>query len=104
MKLWQKSYTLDQQIEAFTVGQDRELDAYLAPWDILGSLAHVQMLTKIGLITEEELTQLQAALRRLYKKATEEGMTVESGMEDIHSQVESFYLHVIIMILSNYAI
>jgi argininosuccinate lyase len=88
MKLWQKSYTLDQQIEAFTVGQDRELDAYLAPWDILGSLAHVQMLTKIGLITEEELTQLQAALRRLYKKATEEGMTVESGMEDIHSQVE----------------
>jgi argininosuccinate lyase len=88
MKLWQKSYTLDQQIEAFTVGQDRELDAYLAPWDILGSLAHVQMLTKIGLITEEELTQLQAALLRLYRKANEEGMTVEAGMEDIHSQVE----------------
>lgn len=88
MKLWQKSYTLDQQIEAFTVGQDRELDAFLAPWDILGSLAHVEMLCSIGLLTAEELQQLQAALRKCYQTAVTEGMTVAPGMEDIHSQVE----------------
>ncbi len=88
MKLWQKSYSLDQQIEAFTVGQDRELDTFLAPWDILGSLAHVEMLCSIGLLAAEELQQLQAALRKLYQIAVTEGMAVEPGMEDIHSQVE----------------
>ena len=88
MKLWQKHYTLDQQVEAFTVGQDRELDTYLAQWDILGSLAHVRMLTKIGLLDEAELEALQAALQVLYQQAITEGLTVEEGMEDIHSQVE----------------
>lgn len=88
MKLWQKDYALDQQIEAFTVGQDRELDAWLAPYDLLGSLAHVQMLAKIGLIETDELLKLQAALRRLYQTAITQGMAVEPGMEDIHSQIE----------------
>ena len=88
MKLWQKSYTVDQQIEAFTVGQDRELDRYLAPYDILGSLAHIHMLEKIGLLTTEEQEQLSTALRKLYRQAADGKLTIEEGIEDIHSQVE----------------
>jgi len=88
MKLWQKSYTVDQQIEAFTVGQDRELDRYLAPYDILGSLAHIRMLEKIGLLTSEEQERLSAALRQLYRQAANGELAIEEGVEDIHSQVE----------------
>ena len=88
MKLWQKSYTVDQQIERFTVGQDRELDRYLAPYDILGSLAHIQMLQKIGLLTAEEEAALAVALRKLHRKAEAGELEIEAGVEDIHSQVE----------------
>ncbi|MCO6493943.1 MAG: argininosuccinate lyase [Phaeodactylibacter sp.] len=88
MKLWQKNYTVDQQIEAFTVGQDRELDRHLAPYDILGSLAHVRMLEKIGLLGTEEQEQLSAKLRQLYRQAQEGELEIEPGVEDIHSQVE----------------
>lgn len=88
MKLWQKNYTVDQQIEAFTVGQDRELDRHLAPYDILGSLAHVRMLEKIGLLGAEEQEQLSAKLRQLYRQAQEGELEIEPGVEDIHSQVE----------------
>ena len=88
MKLWQKSYTVDQQIETFTVGQDRELDRYLAPYDILGSLAHIRMLEKIGLLSSEEQQQLSAKLRQLYQQAIEGDLKIEAGVEDIHSQVE----------------
>jgi argininosuccinate lyase len=88
MKLWQKNYGLDQQIEAFTVGQDRELDRELAPYDILGSLAHIQMLEKIGLLEAEECRELSAALRRLYHQSAAGELEIEPGVEDIHSQVE----------------
>lgn len=88
MKLWQKSYTVDQQIEAFTIGQDRELDRYLAPYDILGSLAHIRMLEKIGLLSAQELEQLSAKLKQLYQKAVDGSLAIEEGVEDIHSQVE----------------
>jgi argininosuccinate lyase len=88
MKLWQKNYDVDQQIEAFTVGQDRELDRALAPYDILGSLAHIQMLEKIRLLDAEECRELSAALRRLYHRAAAGELEIEPGVEDIHSQVE----------------
>ncbi|MCB9039883.1 MAG: argininosuccinate lyase [Lewinellaceae bacterium] len=88
MKLWQKSYTVDQQIEAFTVGQDRELDRCLAPYDILGSLAHIRMLEKIGLLGADEQKQLAAKLRQLYQQASKGELAIEEGIEDIHSQVE----------------
>lgn len=88
MKLWQKSYTVDQQIEAFTIGQDREMDRYLAPYDILGSLAHIRMLEKIGLLSAQELEQLSAKLKQLYQKAVDGSLAIEEGVEDIHSQVE----------------
>ena len=88
MKLWQKNYTVDQQIEAFTVGQDRLLDRLLAPYDILGSLAHIQMLQHIGLLTVEERNTLTQSLRQLYRKAEAGELNIEEGVEDIHSQVE----------------
>jgi len=68
MKLWQKDTQINKQIENFTVGRDRELDLWLAEYDILGSLAHIEMLESINLLEKEELTQLQKELKKLYKK------------------------------------
>ncbi len=87
-KLWQKPYDLDQRIESFTVGRDRELDQWLAPYDILGSLAHGQMLSEVGLLTADEFGQLAPVLRRLYREAVAGSFTMEGGVEDVHSQVE----------------
>lgn len=88
MKLWQKDYTVDQEIDRFTVGRDRELDLELARYDIQGSLAHIQMLTSIGLIEKEELPQLTASLKDIYQEVVAGNFTIEEGIEDVHSQVE----------------
>lgn len=88
MKLWQKNYQVDQEIERFTVGQDRELDVALAPYDIQGSLAHIKMLCKIGLLETDELAQLEKALKRLYTIVEAGDFVIEPGIEDVHSQVE----------------
>ncbi len=87
-KLWQKPYELDAYIESFTVGRDRELDLPLAPYDILGSLAHARMLSEVGLLSAEELAALQPVLIRLYREAVAGDFTIEPGVEDVHSQVE----------------
>ena len=88
MKLWQKQTRLNTDIEAFTIGQDQVLDLQLAPHDILGSLAHIQMLQTVGLLTEAEYEQVREGLKRLYPKAIAGELTIEAGVEDIHSQVE----------------
>ncbi len=88
MKLWQKNTESLKAVETFTVGKDRELDMFLAPYDVLGSLAHIQMLEKVGLLSEEELTELQRALKKIYKDISEGNFSLEEGVEDIHSQVE----------------
>jgi len=88
MKLWQKNTESLKEVETFTVGKDRELDLFLAPFDVLGSLAHIKMLKKVGLLFEEELGDLQKALKEIYKDITEGNFSLEEGVEDIHSQVE----------------
>jgi argininosuccinate lyase len=88
MKLWQKDKTALAAVEQFTVGQDPVLDMHLAPFDVLGSLAHIQMLESIGLLTAEELQVLSAALRDIYRRIESGDFLVEAGVEDIHSQVE----------------
>ncbi len=88
MKLWDKGITVNKAIEQFTVGRDRELDLYLAKYDILGSLAHVKMLGSAGLINSEELPVLTEALKKLYKTAESGQFTIDEGVEDVHSQVE----------------
>jgi argininosuccinate lyase len=88
MKLWQKDYPLSQKIEQFTVGNDRELDRQLAEFDVLGSLAHTQMLQRIGLLTAEELADLQRELKNIYRDVQSGSFIIEDGVEDVHSQVE----------------
>ena len=75
-------------MERFTVGRDREMDLYLAPYDILGSLAHINMLQSIGLLTADELERLTAELRQIYRDIRSGSFTIEEGVEDVHSQVE----------------
>lgn len=87
-KLWEKSVQVDRDVERFTVGKDREMDLYLAPFDILGSLAHISMLQSIGLLTAEELKQLTEELRNIYRDTEIGKFLIEEGVEDVHSQVE----------------
>lgn len=75
-------------MEIFTVGKDREMDMYLASFDVLGSLAHIQMLESVALLTKNELIQLQAELKTIYKQIEKREFRVQDGVEDIHSQVE----------------
>lgn len=88
MKLWEKGISVNEAVEKFTVGNDRELDVMLAPFDILGSMAHVIMLHSVGLMDENDLPVLLDGLKRLYHKAAAGGIKIEDGVEDIHSQVE----------------
>lgn len=87
-KLWEKNVQVDQEVDRFTVGKDREMDLYLAKYDVLGSMAHITMLERIGLLTAEELQTLLAALREIYKVAESGKFVIEEGIEDVHSQVE----------------
>jgi argininosuccinate lyase len=87
-KLWEKDYDLDQKIADFTVGRDRELDLELAPFDILGSLAHVTMLSEVGLLDAGAARRCKAKLKELYQSAVAGDFVIEDGVEDVHSQVE----------------
>ena len=87
-KLWEKSVTVDHDVETYTVGRDREMDLYLAPFDILGSMAHITMLESIGLLEKSELETLLNELREIYKIAEKGEFVIEEGIEDVHSQVE----------------
>lgn len=89
MKLWDKGYDLDSRIEKFTVGRDKELDKMLAPFDIMGTMAHITMLSKQGMLGADELAVLLAELRKLYDSAVEGSFIIEEGVEDVHSQVET---------------
>ncbi len=88
MKLWQKDKASLREVEIFTVGKDREMDLYLAAFDVLGSLAHIQMLESVGLLTAGELKTLQAALRDIYSHISAGDFQLQDDVEDIHSQVE----------------
>ena len=88
MKLWQKNTESLKEVETFTVGKDRELDMFLAPYDVLGSLAHIKMLNSVGLLTNEELSELQNALKDIYKEIAAGKFSLDKDVEDIHSQVE----------------
>src|SRR5665213_1022181 len=88
MKLWQKKTDLSPLVETFTVGKDRELDIMLAPFDVLGSMAHAMMLEKIGLIDMAEKDSLCAELKNIYKTIEKGDFVIEDGVEDVHSQVE----------------
>ena len=88
MKLWEKNFEINKEIERFTVGRDREMDMYLAKYDVLGSMAHITMLESIGLLEKDELTQLLAELKNIYKACEKGEFVIEDDVEDVHSQVE----------------
>ena len=87
-KLWEKDFEINKEIERFTVGRDRELDLLLAPYDVLGSMAHITMLEQIGLLSSDELTVLMRELRQIYTLCEEGKFVIEDDVEDVHSQVE----------------
>ncbi len=87
-KLWEKNFEINQEIERFTVGRDREMDLYLAKYDVLGSMAHITMLQSIGLMEETELKQLLEELKNIYQTCERDEFVIEDGVEDVHSQVE----------------
>lgn len=88
MKLWQKETGSKQEVESFTIGRDPEFDILLAPFDVLGSMAHAQMLSTIGLLTSEENEILQRGLKDIYAEIENGEFKIEPGVEDVHSQVE----------------
>ncbi|MBY0244259.1 MAG: argininosuccinate lyase [Sphingobacteriaceae bacterium] len=88
MKIWQKNSTTNELVENFTVGKDRELDLELAKSDVLGSLAHVQMLQSINLLTEKELLEIQKGLKAIYQEIENNSFIIHKEVEDVHSQIE----------------
>lgn len=88
MKLWEKGIEVDKKIESFTIGKDREMDLRLAPYDVLGTLAHIKMLQSIGLLSREELNTLEKELKNIYQEIEKGGFEIEAGVEDVHSQIE----------------
>lgn len=87
-KLWEKNFEINKEIERFTVGRDREMDLYLAKYDVLGSMAHITMLQSIGLLEKEELDSLLAELKNIYAICERGEFVIEDDVEDVHSQVE----------------
>ena len=87
-KLWEKNTKVNDRIEAYTVGRDREMDLFLAPYDVLGSMAHITMLESVGLLEKQELEVLLTELKSIYKIAVSGRFEIEEGVEDVHSQVE----------------
>jgi argininosuccinate lyase len=88
MKLWQKNTESLKEVEKFTVGNDREFDLKLAPFDVLGSIAHAMMLAEVNLLTKEEVDLVRKELGNVYRSIHNSQFTIDSGIEDIHSQIE----------------
>lgn len=88
MKIWQKNIDVNKFVESFTVGKDRELDLQMAKFDVLGSLAHTEMLETINLLTADELKAVQKELKNIYAEIEAGNFTIDNSVEDVHSQVE----------------
>ena len=88
MKLWDKGISIDKKIEQFTVGNDREIDLHIAKYDVQASLAHAKMLHKIGILSAEELQQLEKGLAVLAKQIEDGTFVIEPQFEDVHSKIE----------------
>nr|WP_199156477.1 argininosuccinate lyase [Pedobacter sp. ASV2] len=88
MKIWQKNIDVNKFVESFTVGKDRELDLQMAKFDVLGSLAHTEMLESINLLTADELKTVQKELKNIYAEIEAGNFTIDNSVEDVHSQVE----------------
>lgn len=88
MKLWDKGFSIDKKIELFTVGNDREIDIHIAKYDVIASLAHAKMLNSIGLISENELKELEIGLQNIANDIEKGTFKIEDSFEDVHSKIE----------------
>lgn len=88
MKLWQKGKDSKKEVDAFTVGNDRDYDLLLAPYDVIGTLAHIEMLSTIGLLSQDEFLELKKNLLEIYQDIDDGNFTINPDVEDIHSQIE----------------
>src|SRR6187551_3835282 len=88
MKLWQKNTASLKEVEQFTVGNDREFDLQLAPFDVLGNIAHAKMLATVGLLTNDEAGKLVNELKKIYASIHDSRFTIQDNIEDVHSQIE----------------
>jgi argininosuccinate lyase len=88
MKLWQKSKDSLEAVSQFTAGKDSEMDVFLIPYDIQGSLAHIAMLNQVGLLSDTDWSALSAELKKIHADALNGKINIEPGVEDIHSQIE----------------
>ncbi|RYF84039.1 MAG: argininosuccinate lyase, partial [Chitinophagaceae bacterium] len=81
MKLWQKDSDVNTAVETFTVGRDKEFDVMLAPFDVLGNIAHAKMLATVGLLSEEESAALCSELKNIYTGIEQSGFEIKDGIE-----------------------
>ena len=88
MKLWDKGFSIDKQIENFTVGNDREIDMHIAKYDMQASLAHAIMLESINIISADELKDLKRGLQELANDIEKGTFIIEPSFEDVHSKIE----------------
>ncbi|MCF1192396.1 argininosuccinate lyase [Mangrovimonas sp. AS39] len=88
MKLWDKGISIDKKIEQFTVGNDREIDMFIARYDVQASLAHAQMLKEVEILSEGELEQLEEGLKMLSEQLENGTFAIEDQFEDVHSKIE----------------
>src|ERR1043166_8966935 len=88
MKLWQKNTDSSKEVEKFTVGNDREFDLQLAPFDVLGSIAHAKMLAEVSLINKQEASSLVNELKNIYNNIQHSTFNIQNNVEDVHSQIE----------------
>ncbi|NND08156.1 MAG: argininosuccinate lyase [Saprospiraceae bacterium] len=88
MKLWEKDIPLNKAVEEFTIGRDPEFDLLLAPFDVIGSMAHAHMLRKIGILSDGEYKALHQSLKQIHRNIESDKFAIEEGVEDVHSQVE----------------
>src|ERR1700755_1165784 len=88
MKLWQKNTTSLKEVEQFTVGNDRDFDIQLAPFDVLGNIAHAKMLATVELLTNEEVDSLTKELKSIYTSIQNSKFKIQDDVEDVHSQIE----------------
>ena len=84
MKLWDKGFSIDKTIEAFTIGDDRVIDLHIAQYDLQASLAHAKMLTKIGILDHNELLQIEQVIQHLQSEVANETFKIEDDFEDVH--------------------
>ncbi|MEK6892306.1 MAG: argininosuccinate lyase [Nanoarchaeota archaeon] len=90
MKLWDKGYSLNKDIEKFTVGNDFLLDKKLIKFDVYGSIAHAVMLNKIGILTKDELIKLKNALIGILELDKKNNFHISPEDEDVHTAIENY--------------